>query len=311
MENRDMPARTKQNELCTPQKSIVGESSERTSALNVIHGILLANEQANMSRVLITGGAGSIGSELVRQLSKEHEVLVFDINETGLHDLQQELGVKVRVGDVRDMDLVDSVVEDFAPETIYHAAAYKHVPLMEQFPREAVKTNILGTLNIIYAALKHDAKNLVFISTDKAVQSTSLMGATKRVSEIVVRNSGFTVVRFGNVLGSRGSLIPIWEKQAAQGKKLTVTDPKMERYMMTIEEACSLVIEAGKREPATYILDMGKPVNILELAKKMAKELSTDVEIIGMRPGEVLFEKLMTEEEERRALKEDKFFVIK
>lgn len=264
-----------------------------------------------MPRVLVTGGAGSIGSELVRQLSVDNEVYVLDTNETGVHDLIQEFGVRGRVGDVRDIDTVEEVISTFKPQAIYHAAAYKHVPLMEETPLEAIKTNVIGTYNVIHTAKKYGVKKLVYIGTDKAVQSTSIMGATKRLGEIMARNQVYTVVRFGNVLGSRGSLIPIWERQVNNGQNLTVTDEEMTRYMMTIEEACSLVIEAGAREPAIYILDMGKPVKILDLATRVAEELRTGVEIIGKRPGEVLFEKLMSAEEELTAVKEDGFYVIK
>ena len=272
-----------------------------------------------MSRVLVTGGAGSIGSELVRQLSKKHKVYILDINETGVNDLMEEFrGTKQwvygRVGDVRNYDTVEDVFCDFRPEAVYHAAAYKHVGPMELTPLEAVQTNIVGTYNVVHCAKRHETKKLVYISTDKAVQSTSVMGATKRVGEILVRNQGYVAVRFGNVLGSRGSLLPIWERQINNKEPITITDPGMTRYMMTIEEAVSLVIQAGEKGKGgeIFILDMGKPIKILDLAKRLVEELRLEEpKVIGIRPGEVMFEKLMTEEEEKIAVRDGRFFVIK
>lgn len=273
--------------------------------------------------ILVTGGAGSIGSELVRQLAKYNRVFILDFNETALFDLlceEQKIGHSVygRVGNVRDEKTLSDVFSDFKPDIVFHAAAYKHVTPMEMYPREAVDTNILGTLNVIEHAKKYQVKKFVFISTDKAVQSASIMGATKRVSEIITRNqgTGFIVVRFGNVLGSRGSVVPIWQKQIDEGKKITVTDPEMERYMMTIEEACNLVIEAASvgEGGEIMILDMGKKIKILDLAKKILAEAKQDpenIEIIGIRPGEELTEKLMFEEEEKLAIKSGKFLIIK
>lgn len=269
-------------------------------------------------RVLVTGGAGSIGSELVRQLSKKHKVYILDQNETGVNDLMEEFRDKAwvygRVGDVRDYATVEDVFLDFRPEVVYHAAALKHVSPMELVPLEAIQTNIIGTYNVLHNAKKSSVKKLVFISTDKAVQSTSVMGATKRVGEIMVRNQGYTVVRFGNVLGSRGSLIPIWERQINAGEAITLTDPQMTRYMMTIEEAVSLVIEAGERSKGGEILvmDMGKPVQILELAKQVVSNLKRDIPIkeIGIRPGEFISEKLMFEEEKANAKLIGKFWHI-
>jgi FlaA1/EpsC-like NDP-sugar epimerase len=272
--------------------------------------------------ILITGGAGSIGSELVRQLAPKNRIFILDFNETALFDLISEEKLKKnwvngRVGSVRDRDTVNDVFSDFKPDIVFHAAAYKHVTPMEMYPREAVETNILGTLNLIEHAKKYETKRFVFISTDKAVQSSSIMGATKRVSEIIVRNQGkgFTVVRFGNVLGSRGSVIPIWQKQIDEGQDITITDPEMERYMMTIEEACNLVIKASEVGVGgeIMILDMGKKVKILDLAKNIIAQSRKDIgiSVIGKRPGEELTEKLMYEEEEKRAIKKGKFFIIK
>lgn len=267
-------------------------------------------------RCLVTGGAGSIGSELVRQLSKENKVFVIDNNETGLFEIMNETGCFGRVGDIRDEKVVWDVFSDFKPQLVFHAAALKHVPLNELYPDEAVKTNILGTLNVIKEAKNWEClEKFVFISTDKAVQSTSVMGATKRCAEIIVKNQGdkFIVVRFGNVLGSRGSVVPIWQKQVDNGKKITITDEKAKRYMMTIEEACSLVIKAAQEGKGgeIFILDMGEQINILDLAKQIVKGKNIDIEITGLRKGEVLEEKLMFEEEEKRAIKQDNYYIIK
>lgn len=273
-------------------------------------------------KILITGGAGSIGSELVRQLAKTNKIFILDFNETALFDLITEEKAKGhwvygRIGNVRDEKTVNDVFSDFKPDIVFHAAAYKHVTPMEMYPREAVETNILGTLNVIEHAKKYEVKKFVFVSTDKAVQSTSIMGASKRVSEIITRNqgNGYIVVRFGNVLGSRGSVIPIWQKQIDKGEKITITDPQMERYMMTIEEACTLVIEAAEvgEGGEIMILDMGNKIKILDLAKKIIAESRKDIgiDVIGIRPGEELTEKLMFDEEEKKAIKNGKFFIIK
>lgn len=267
-------------------------------------------------RILITGSAGSIGSELVRQLAPSNHIYCIDQNESGLADLMEELKVAGRVGDIRDETTVRDIFSDFKPQVVFHAAALKHVSAMELVPREAVLTNIIGTLNVIeYAKRWECVEKFVFISTDKAVQSTSIMGATKRVGEIITRNQGkgFVVVRFGNVLGSRGSVIPIWQRQINQGKAITVTSPEMTRYMMTIEEACALVIKAAKEGKGgeIYCLDMGKKVNILSLAKEIVKESQSDIKIIGVRKGEQLSEQLMSLEEERTAKREGKYYVIR
>ncbi len=274
-------------------------------------------------RILITGGAGSIGSELVRQLVAKNKVFLLDQDETGMFDAvekykQEGLWAHGRVGDVRDEKTLADVFSDFKPQYIFHAAALKHVTPGEWYPREYVNTNILGTLNLIEQAKKWECvEKFVFISTDKAVQSNSIMGATKRVSEIIVRNQGrgFVVVRFGNVLGSRGSVIPLWQKQIEEGKPLTVTDERMTRYMMTIEEAVELVLQAAQAGEGgeIFCLDMGEKVNILKLAKGVLEELRKPnyLKMIGTRPGEQLTERLMFEEEEKIAEKRGRFFVIK
>ena len=279
-----------------------------------------SNNSIQDKRILVTGGAGSIGSELVRQLAPGNKIFILDLNETGAFDLREELDheghwVHSRTGDVRNRETLEDVFSDFKPQIVFHAAALKHVTPNEEYPREAVETNILGTLNIIEYAKKYEVEKFVFISTDKAVQSSSIMGATKRVSEIIVRNQGprFVVVRFGNVLGSRGSVIPLWQKQIDEGKAVTVTDPQMTRYMMTIEEAVKLVIKAANYggNGGIFCLDMGKKVNVLELAKEIIKGTKSEIKIIGLRPGEQLTEKLMFEEEEAVAEKIGEFYVIR
>ena len=258
-------------------------------------------------KILVTGGAGSIGSELVRQLVKDNDVFVLDINETAMFDLVEELGIKGRVGDVRD-----PIVLEGQYDVICHAAALKHVTPNEQEPIEAVKTNIIGTHNVIQFAKRTGAK-LINISTDKVVLGESIMGLTKKIAEKMVRNAGYTSVRFGNVLGSRGAVIPIWQKQLDENRPITVTDGRMMRYMMTIPEAVELVIEASKLpQGKIVILDMGEPVNVLHLAQEILGKSGKDVGIkeIGMRPGETLTEELMTPEERARAEKIGKFYVL-
>lgn len=258
-----------------------------------------------MSKILITGAAGSIGSELVRQLHNDHTIYALDINETGINDLFVDYGVVGRVGNVRDYETVNDVFSDFGPDVVYHCAAYKHVGQMEVVPLEGINTNVIGTHNMLHCAKRYEVPRFVYISTDK-VLGDSVMGGTKWLGEIMVRNQGYTVVRFGNVLGSRGSVVPIWQRQMDQGKPLTVTDENMERYLMTIEEAVELVIQAG--DGGLWILDMPKKVNILELAKQIAK--GHPITVTGRRPGEALTERLMSVEEERLATKQGKYYVI-
>jgi len=272
-----------------------------------------------MRRILITGGAGSIGSELVRQLAPKNKIFILDFNETGAFDLTEELKQKgywvhCRVGDFRDEKTVEDVFSDFKPQEVYHAGAYKHVTPMEWYPIEAIQTNIIGTYNIIQACKRHGVKKMVYISTDKVIHSDSVMGATKKVGEIMTKNAGYVAVRFGNVLGSRGSVIPIWQAQVDRGEPITITHPDMERYFMTIPQACELVIKAGTigKPGQILIMDMGKPIKILDLAKDIIQRSGKDIKIktIGVRPGETMTEKLMTEEEEKRAVKQNKFYII-
>ncbi len=264
------------------------------------------------SSILVTGGAGSIGSEIVRQLAPNNTVYIIDNNETALFDIIEELrqaGHKVsgHVGDVRDEINVEGI------EYIFHCAALKHVTPSQWTPMEYVKTNINGTYNAILCAERNKAK-LVNISTDKVVHAESIMGATKKVAEIMVKNAGYTSVRFGNVMGSRGSVLPIWQRQIDSGQALTVTDSKMTRYMMTIPQAVELVIEASNlpHDGKIVILDMGSPVNILDLAKGILERSGSTVGIreIGVRPGETLTEELMSPSEKLRATKEGNFYIL-
>lgn len=269
-------------------------------------------------RIIVAGGAGSIGSELVRQLSKNNKVFIFDISENA-YGLSQELTqqgywAKPRVGDIRDKDTVEDLFEDFKPQIVINAAAYKEVPPLEIYPKEAVDTNVYGNYNLLHESAKWEClEKFIFISTDKVVSSNSIMGATKRLSEIMTRNAGYTVVRFGNVMGSRGSLIPIWQSQADKGLPLTVTDERMTRYFMTIPEACQLVITAIEETKGgeIYIMKMGEKYNIMDLAKEIVKKTGQKISITGTRPGETLTEELMFEEEKLKAKEEESFYVIK
>ena len=269
-------------------------------------------------RVLIAGGGGSIGSELVRQLSKSNKVFIIDIDETNAFDLAEALElegrwVHSRIGDICEKETVEDVFSDFRPHVVINAAARKHVKPNEDYPIEAVRTNILGLHNLLQATRRWPVQRFVQISTDKAVNARSIMGATKLLGEVMVRNRGGIVVRFGNVMGSRGSVIPFWQGQLDRGEAVTVTDERMERYFMSIEEACRLVIEAAEvgRRGETLILEMGRHVNVLELAKEIvARTGRGDIRMIGMRPGETLSEKLMSVEEEARAIKRGRFHVI-
>lgn len=269
-------------------------------------------------RVVVFGGAGSIGSELVRQLAKENKVYVVDINESGIFDVTDGLeNVWGRVGDIRDAKTVHDIFEDFKPQIVFNCAAYKHVPLMEYTPLEAIQTNVVGHYNLIHSAKTHreTVEKFVFISTDKVVSSHSVMGATKRLGEIITLNQGggYIVVRFGNVMNSRGSLMRIWQKQVDEGKPLTVTDENMERYMMTIPQAVSLVIEAATKGKGgeIFALDMGKKINVNDLAEKILGYVGGEKKFIGLRKGETLTEELMFEEEKGRSYKEDNFYIIK
>lgn len=261
------------------------------------------------NRILITGGAGSIGNELVRQLAPKNNVYILDINETGMFDLVEELGIRGRIGNIRDIWTVEDVFEEFEPDIVFHVAALKHVTPSSATPKEYTLTNEIGTYNIIDCCKKFGSK-LINISTDKVVNSNSVMGATKRVAEIAVRDAGFVSVRFGNVMESRGSLLTIWKKQYEEGLPLTITDERMERYFMTIPEAVNLVIRASQiaKGGEVVILDMGRPIKIIDLKKELYGDYP--IRIIGIRPGETLTEKLMTDDEAQKARKVGNFWII-
>lgn len=264
-------------------------------------------------RILCFGGAGSIGSELVRQLATLNQIYIFDLDETRMYDLVEELGIKGRVGNIEDYNSVEETFIEFKPDIIFMTAARKHVTPSEEQPMEAVRTNILGIDNVIRVCKKYGGQ-LINISTDKVINQESIMGLTKKIAEKMVRNAGYVSVRFGNVLGSRGSVIPIWQRQIESGQPLTVTDARMMRYMMTIPQACQLLIKAAEigKPGQILIMDMGEPVNILELAKKILKKADKEenIKIIGIRPGETLEEQLMTPGEKLEAVKRDNFYIL-
>ncbi|WP_371561826.1 polysaccharide biosynthesis protein [Flavobacterium sp. Arc2] len=283
------------------------------------------SKQLKDNTVLITGAAGSIGSEIVRQvlIYNPKKVIILDQAETPLHHLNLETEmlptnskIKIIVADIRNKDAMDKVFRLYKPQVVFHAAAYKHVPLMEENPSQAILTNIGGTKNLADLACLYKVKKFVMISTDKAVNPSNVMGASKRISEkyvqslqLKVQNVGeknttkFITTRFGNVLGSNGSVVPLFTKQIAQGGPVTITHPDIIRYFMTIPEACQLVLEAGAmgKGGEIYIFDMGKPVKIIDLARKMIKlagyipEKEIKIQIVGLRPGEKLYEELLND----------------
>ncbi|MGB9844122.1 MAG: UDP-N-acetylglucosamine 4,6-dehydratase family protein, partial [Caldisericia bacterium] len=285
-------------------------------------------------KILITGAAGSIGSELARQISKLNNsfLILIDINESELYMLYQELSnkvnndnIKIIICDIRDKNNLEKIINFYKPNIIFHSAAYKHVPLMEEFRDEAIKTNILGTLNLVKFVDLYKVEKFIYISTDKAVKPVSIMGATKRIGELIVdyysKNSKtkFMIVRFGNVLGSSGSVIPIFIKQIEKGGPITVTHPEMERYFMTINEAVRLILQASAMGNGgeIFVLDMGKPVKIIDIAKNLIKiygyEPEKDIKIVfsGLRPGEKIKEELFYENEELNLSSNPKIFVVK
>jgi FlaA1/EpsC-like NDP-sugar epimerase len=270
--------------------------------------------------IMVTGGGGSIGSELCRQLvsHKPKQLIIFDIYENNAYDIQQELkinypdaNVVTLIGSIRNVSRLESVFAQYKPDIVYHAAAHKHVPLMEVSPDEAVKNNVVGTWNVARMADKYVVKKFVMISTDKAVNPTNVMGATKRICEMIVQTyneiskTDFVAVRFGNVLGSNGSVIPLFKRQIEAGGPVTVTDPNIIRYFMTIPEAVSLVLQAGAyaKGGEIFILDMGEPVKIDDLAKNLIRlsgytlGVNMEIKYTGLRPGEKLYEELLMKEE--------------
>ena len=271
--------------------------------------------------VMVTGGGGSIGSELCRQIIKYNpkKLLILDIYENNAYEIQMELerhypeaDISTLIGSIRDYDRMEAIFSKYRPDIVYHAAAHKHVPLMEKSPNEAIKNNCMGTLNVVKLSDKYKVDNFVLISTDKAVRPTNIMGATKRICEMIVQtyarkseHTRFAAVRFGNVLGSNGSVIPLFLKQIEEGGPVTVTHKEITRFFMTIPEAVSLVLQASlfAKGGEIFVLDMGKPVRIYELAENLIRlrgfkpNVDIKIEVIGLRPGEKLYEEILMDEE--------------
>ena len=285
--------------------------------------------------ILVTGGGGSIGSELCRQIARfsPKKLLILDIYENNAYDLQNDLvsrygdslDLEVLIGSVRDVERMEEVFEEYRPGVVFHAAAHKHVPLMEMNPAEAIKNNIIGTLNTARCAEKFGVKKFILISTDKAVNPTNVMGATKRMAEMIVQSMNkrsqtvFAAVRFGNVLGSNGSVIPLFMRQIVAGGPVTVTHPEITRFFMTISEAAQLVIQAGAMAKGgeIFLLDMGKPMKIVDLARDLIRmagyepDVDIKIEFTGLRPGEKLYEELLLEEEGISSTAHEKIFIGK
>ncbi|NLD19036.1 MAG: polysaccharide biosynthesis protein [Clostridiales bacterium] len=282
--------------------------------------------------IMVTGGGGTIGSELCRQIMANHpgRLLIVDIYENGAYEIQMELNryypeadIRVLIASVRDYDRLECIFEKYKPDVIYHAAAHKHVPLMEYSPNEAVKNNCGGTLNMTKLADKYKVKRFVLISTDKAVRPTNVMGATKRICEMIVQtyskmsNTEFVAVRFGNVLGSNGSVIPLFLKQIESGGPVTLTHREITRFFMTVSEAVSLVLQAGllAKGGEVFVLDMGQPVKIYDLAVNLIKmkgyvpEKDIKIDVVGLRPGEKLYEELLMSEEGLESTSNDLIYI--
>ena len=283
--------------------------------------------------VLVTGGGGSIGSELCRQIVKHDpkRLVIVDIYENNAYDIQQELLYKyggrldlsVEIASIRDRERLQQLFARYRPDVIFHAAAHKHVPLMEQSPQEAVRNNVLGTLNLVRTADEYGVSKFIQISTDKAVNPTSVMGASKRLCEMILQSmkgrsaTDFAAVRFGNVLGSNGSVVPLFKRQIAAGGPITITDKRIIRYFMTIPEAAQLVLQAGAmaRQNELYVLDMGRPVKILDLAENLIRLSGftpyQDIDIVetGLRPGEKLYEELLIASRDIEKTENDQIFI--
>lgn len=328
----------------TPKSWINGEFSTKQINKIRIEDLLGRNpiklnedkiqQELSGKTVLVTGAAGSIGSGLVRQIAEYEpkKLILLDQAESPMYDFQNEmlhhfplLELEIIIGDIRNFERMENVFTTFQPDYVFHAAAYKHVPLMEENPSEAVWTNVHGTKNLVDLAQKYKIHKFVMISTDKAVNPTNVMGASKRIAEIYAQHENqhggtkFITTRFGNVLGSNGSVIPLFKKQIEQGGPITVTDPKVTRFFMTIPEACQLVLEAGimGQGGEVFVFDMGESVKIIDLAKKMIQlsglELGKDIEIkvTGLRPGEKLYEELLSNEENTLPTHHPKILIAK
>ena len=298
------------------------------------------DEQLANKTVLVTGAGGSIGSELVRQIFNTHPktLVLFDIYENSTYDIQMELVKKIRDEKIKDINLVtligstynelrvEQLFKTYKPDFVYHAAAYKHVPLMEDSPAEAIRTNVIGTYNVASMANKYKTKKMVLVSTDKAVRPTNVMGATKRFAEMIIqhfaetsKDTAYAAVRFGNVLGSNGSVVPLFKKQIEAGGPVTITDKNIIRYFMTIPEAVSLILQCGlfAKGGEIFILDMGKPVKIMDLVEKLIRQAGfvpgVDIEIVetGLRPGEKLYEELLLDTENQIKTENRKIFIEK
>jgi Predicted nucleoside-diphosphate sugar epimerases len=320
-----------------------------TSVRNVSINDLLGRGELNLNNaeigaylagktVMVTGAGGSIGSELVRQIMqfKPKRFVLDDIYENNMYELQQEINIARRagtmqteteviclLGSVRDKKRINQIMQKYQPDVVFHAAAHKHVPLVEDSPLEAIKNNVIGTRNVIECCIMNNVDKFVMISTDKAVRSTNVMGATKRMCELLVegyKNNGITklcAVRFGNVLGSSGSVIPLFEKQIEQGGPVTVTDPNIIRYFMTIPEAAQLVLQAGAyaHTGEIFILDMGKPVKIVDLAKNLIQlsglvpDEDIEIKFTGLRPGEKLYEELLVDPKNSKKTENDLIYI--
>ena len=292
----------------------------------------------NNKTVLVTGAGGSIGSELVRQIfaAKPKCIILFDIYENSTYEIEQELKQKLRkddslsvaiktvIGSTYNLRSIEKVIRKYEPNLIFHAAAYKHVPLMEKVPEEAIRTNVIGTYNVAMLADKYKVSKMILVSTDKAVRPTNAMGATKRFAETIIqyfasksKNTAYAAVRFGNVLGSNGSVIPLFKKQIEMGGPVTITDKEMIRYFMTIPEAVGLILQCSlfAKDGEIFILDMGEPVKIIDLAERMIKQAGlipyTDIDIItiGLRPGEKLYEELLLDKTRQTKTPNSKIFI--